>query len=358
MRSNKKSIFYLICTIFLFLLSGCTVIGNTNLPKFKPVDDSENVIAFYKDNDDNYYDYYDNNSQCILFFNTKSEKITHEWNFNKAIEENVCGMTSFFETKIIENEIFIFQNNRIYHIKKDTGELIFLKDDNSYNIKAFIDDKILVEGNNLSYIYNPQNNTLEKTKFSSYYDDFFALNDKYFYEYCGNIYSYETEKLVYKIIDSDDYYYNQRIINNTNFYTISSSKEVTDENNEIIIKTKELKEIIINNDGDLDSITVTALNTNRDLLTVIKNSDTQITSFETDKNYYLHVNVYTKENGVWTAGIEKITKDNNIKVSSTWNEYSNPYWIKEQNEAYWLKNIEDNIVKINKTDFKTEEIKL
>ena len=267
-------------------------------------------------------------------------------------------MTSFFETKIIENEIFIFQNNRIYHIKKDTGELIFLKDDNSYNIKAFIDDKILVEGNNLSYIYNPQNNTLEKTKFSSYYDDFFVLNNKYFYEYCGDIYSYETEKLVYKINDSDDYYYNQRIINNTNFYTISNSKEVTNENNEIIIKTKELKEIIINNDGDLDSITVTALNTNRDLLTVIKNSDTQITLFETDQNYYLYATVYKKENGLWSQGIEKITKDDKIKISTTWDEYYSSNWIEEQNGAYWIKDSNNCIMKINKTDFKTKEIKL
>lgn len=352
MRSNKKSIFYLICTIFLFLLSGCTVIGNTSLPTFEPVEDSENIIVFYKNNNHN-----DDNT--VLFFNTKTEKITQEWDINKKIEERlICGITSYSTNEIINNEVFIHINNRAYHIKKDTGELFFLKDDDLYSIGTFIDDKILVKGNNLSYIYNPKNNSLEETKFSSYYDDFFALNDKYFYEYCGNIYSYETEKLAYKINDSDDYYYNQRIINNTNFYTISSSKEVTNENNEIIIKTKELKEIIINNDGDLDSITVTTLNTNRDLLTVIKNSDTQITSFETDKNYYLHVNIYTKENGVWSAGIEKITKDNNIKVSSTWNEYSNPYWIKEQNEAYWLKNIEDNIVKINKTDFKTKEIRL
>jgi hypothetical protein len=352
MRSNKKSIFYLICTIFLFLLSGCTVIGNTSLPTFEPVDDSENVIAFYK----GVRDYYSHNTgNCIVFFNTKTEKVTQEWDFDKAIEEYTCATISFADNKIINNEIIMYLDKRSYHIKKDTGKPFFLKEINLYDINSFIDNKILITENISNYIYDPKNSSFEETNFSSYSSNFFKIYDKYFYEYCGTIYSYETGKQVYQINDSNDDYYNQRIINNTNFYTISSSKEVTNENNEIIIKTKELKEIIINNDGDLDSITVINLSTNRDLLTVIKNSDTQITLFESDKNHYLYVTVYTKENGLWSQGIEKITKDDKIKISYP---VSDDFQIKEHNDAYWLKSIDNNIIKINKTDFKVKEIEL
>ena len=99
MRSNKKSIFYLICIIFLFLLSGCTVIGNTNLPTFKPVDDSENVIAFYK----GVRDYYSHNTgNCIVFFNTKTEKVTKKEESTDLSKLTVAELKEMAKEKGIE----------------------------------------------------------------------------------------------------------------------------------------------------------------------------------------------------------------------------------------------------------------
>ncbi|MBR2317580.1 MAG: hypothetical protein IKA37_06355, partial [Spirochaetales bacterium] len=62
------------------------------------------------------------------------------------------------------------------------------------------------------------------------------------------------------------------------------------------------------------------------------------------------VSTFKKENGVWSEANEKINKDNKIKIDSN--------WIEEQNEAYWLKNDKDNMIRISKDDFTTKEIKL
>ena len=348
MKKQKSFTKTSILVSLTFYLSGCTVIGNTNLPTFKPVDDCENVIAFYKENDDNYSNYYDN-SQCILFFNTKTEKITHKWDFNEAIEENVCGMTSFFNTKIVENEIFIFQNNRTYHIKKETGEPFFILGGDYLDISPFVNKTVLITNYDSNYIYDTKNGSLKKTDSNLIFSNSFEIDGKFFYTYYRDIYSYENGNKVYRIESSDIDF-----INNSNFYTAKESVE-TEEN---IINTETLNEVVIDDNGDFANITVTNLKMNRDILTVIKDSDTQIVLFETDSNYYLYATVYTKENGLWSQGIEKITKDDKIKISTTWDEYYNSYWIEEQNGAYWIKDSNDSIMKINKNNFKAEVIKL
>ncbi len=349
MKNNKNHTFYSICIIFLFLLSGCTVIGNTNLPHFSAVEDSENVIVFYKDNNNNY-----NENNHILFFNTKTEKITQEWDFEKEMKENGSCITESAEPSIINNEVYFSLNNKCYHIKKDTGKNISLECSFTGNIKNFFDDTVLLEEDSSYFIYNPKIGSSEKIDFDyNYYysTNFFTLGDeRYLVEY-DDIYSYKTKKKVYTFNQSDDYEsYNIDFHNNTNFYTVFNAKKDSDEDIETTVTTKELREIIIDENGDFTHSLVAALEKKKSVLTLFKNSETEVAIFEKDDNNYLYISIFTRKNGTWSEREEKITKDNKIKIYSS--------WIKEQNGAYWLINMDDNIVKINKNDFKTEETKL
>lgn len=349
MNKRKKIVMFLTIVNLMFCLFSCSVIGSTNLPKFSPVDDAENVLTFYKDSDRSYYD----NDNTVLFFNTKIEKVTKEWDLNAAVEGYGCEITSYSSNEVINNEVYFALNDKCYHVKKSTGENIPLKCDSISDINSFIDNKILIRNysSDHNYIYDPKNSSVENTKFNSYYTDFFKLNGEYYYIEGSCIYSYKTGKRVYSISEQDDYYNSINTFSDTNFYTFYNSQTSSDESSDTIVKIKELREFVIDSNGDFDNALVGKLKNSRTVQDVIQNSDTQITLFEYDKNNYLYVSVYTKENSTWKCD-EKITKTSDkIKV------YYNT-WIKAQNEAYWLKNENDNIIKINKADFTVKEIKL
>lgn len=104
MKKQKSFTKMSILVSLTFYLFGCTVIDDTSLPSFSAVEDSENVLVFYDNCEsyDDYYDYYDNDK--ILFFNTKTEKITKEWTL-KTDNYN-CITAGSVNTSIIDNEVY------------------------------------------------------------------------------------------------------------------------------------------------------------------------------------------------------------------------------------------------------------
>ena len=353
MKKQKSFTKTSILVSLTFYLFGCTVIDDTSLPSFSAVEDSENVLAFY-DNCESYDDYYDySDNDKILFFNTKTEKITKEWTLKT--DTNNCIIAGYVNTSIIDNEVYFSSNNKYYHVRKDSGKNIPLKCNHNYatNIKSFFDNTVLIDCNDESsvFIYDPKNNSYEKTNIKPYdYNSYFELNGERYYVDYSSIYSCKNAKKVYSISSEDDYSYYESFFDKTNFYEISDTQEISNEDINTIIKVCQLKEIAVDENGDFYSVTVANTKMNRSSLALFKNSDTQITFFESDRNDYLYVSTFKKENGVWSEANEKINKDNKIKIDSS--------WIEEQNGAYWLKNNKDNMIRISKDDFTTKEIKL
>lgn len=135
MNKRKKIITLSVFVSLMLCLFDCSVIGSINLPSFPSVDDSENVITLY-------------NNGNILFFNTKTEKVTQKWKLNSAIEKYDCGIHTNFKHEIINNEVYFSLDNKCYHAKKDTGENISLKSYFLSDFYVFIENKVLIKNDN------------------------------------------------------------------------------------------------------------------------------------------------------------------------------------------------------------------